>query len=79
MSKYANRVGLKLKSVSLYPLLVGIAICSVITLTLMYMKLIMWVGNIQDTLEIREKDHLNKITQIRSHRISSLLSNVGFK
>lgn len=79
MFKYVKRIGKKLQNVTFCPLLLGIAICSVITLTMLYIRLITLVNDMQDILELREKAHIKIITQVRSQRISSIISNVGNK
>ncbi|OMJ90368.1 hypothetical protein SteCoe_7283 [Stentor coeruleus] len=75
MFKYVKRIGKKLQNVTFCPLLLGIAICTIITLAMLYSRLITLVNDMQDILELREKVHIKIITQVRSQRISSLISN----
>lgn len=67
----------KLQTATLCPLVLGMAVCVVLTLSILYSNLEYWTSQIKSTLDTREKEHLLRLALSRSEKISSTLNQVS--
>lgn len=73
--KHIRRIGRRLKSVTICPLIIGILLCSILSLSILYSHLSSWISEVKEVLESREKDHLLKLSEMRSQIYSSSIYN----
>ena len=73
---YPKRIGENLRAIALYPLLLAMIICTILTLAIIYSQLYTWISSIESILDQREKDHLLRLSIARSQKTSAQLTQV---
>ena len=67
-----------LQRMTLYPMIVGIIVCTTLALTILIKKQMTWLSLIQSTLDLREQEHLISLALSRSQKIAGIINSVSF-